>query len=61
MGVGAKKIMTATLQDGSVAVPPIEELEARAERLGLEPDADTVEEIRDALMDAWRVVEESGA
>ena len=61
MGVGAKKIMTATLQDGSVAVPPIEELEARAERLGLEPDADTVEEIRDALLNAWRVVEESGA
>jgi hypothetical protein len=61
MGIGAKKIVAATLQDGSVAIPNIEELEALAERLGLEPDADTVEETRDTLLEAWRVVEERGA
>ena len=61
MGVGAKKIVAATLQDGSVAVPPLEEFEALVERLGLEPDADSVEETRDALLGAWRVVEGSGA
>ena len=61
MGIGAKKIVAATLQDGSVAIPNIEELEALAERLGLEPDADTVEETRDTLLEAWRVVERSGA
>jgi hypothetical protein len=33
-----------------VAVPNIEEIEALAERLGLEPDADTVEETCDALL-----------
>jgi hypothetical protein len=61
LGVGARKIVAATLQDGSVAVPPIEEFEALVERLGLEPDADSVEETRDALLGAWRVVEERGA
>jgi len=61
MGDGAKKIVAATLQDGSVAIPNIEELEALAERLDLEPDSDTVEETRDSLLEAWRVVEGSGA
>jgi hypothetical protein len=61
MGVGAKKIVAATLQDGSVAIPNIEELEALAERLGLEPDAESVEETRDSLLEAWQVVEGKGA
>ena len=61
MGVGAKKIMAAALQEGAVAVAPIEELEALAERLGLEPDAESVEETCDALQEAWRVVEGRGA
>jgi hypothetical protein len=38
----------------------IEDLEARAERLGLEPDAETVEKIREGLAESWRVVEERG-
>jgi hypothetical protein len=60
MGVGAKKIMAATLQDVPEAVAPIEELEAVVARLGLEPDTGSVEEARDKLLEAWRVVEERG-
>ena len=60
MGVGAKKIMAATLLDGPGSVGPIEELEAVAERLGLEPDAGSFEETRATLLEAWQVVEERG-
>ena len=38
----------------------IEDLEVRAKRLGLEADAETVEEIREGLRESWRVVEERG-
>ncbi len=38
----------------------IEDLEALAERLGLEPDAETVEAMRGALTEAWLSVEGRG-
>ena len=51
-----------TLQEGpeAEAVGRIEELKALAERLEVRPDAESVEEIREGLLDAWRVVEEKG-
>ena len=36
------------------------DIEARAERLGLEPDADAVGGIREGLAEAWRVRLERG-
>ena len=61
-GVGAEKILAVTLQEGpeAEAVGRIEELKAVAERLEVRPDAESVEEIREGLLDAWRVVEEKG-
>lgn len=61
-GVGAEKILAVTLQEGPEveAVGRIEELKALAERLEVRPDAESVEEIREGLLDAWRVVEEKG-
>ncbi len=54
MGLDAGKVL-------AVAVPPavgrVEDLEATAERLGLEPDAEKVEEVRAGLTEAWRSVE----
>ncbi len=48
-----------------VIFPPvleqIREMKGRAERLGAEPDAETVEEIREGLAETWRVYEERGA
>jgi hypothetical protein len=41
--------------------PRIEELEAMAQRLDLEPDAESVVEIRKDLAEAWALVEERGA
>jgi hypothetical protein len=38
----------------------IEDLKVRAERLGLEADPETVQEVREGLADNWRVVEERG-
>jgi hypothetical protein len=35
-------------------------LEARAERLGLQADPETVEEVREEFAEIWRVVEERG-
>jgi hypothetical protein len=60
MGVAAEKILVATLQEGpgEEAVRRVEGLKARAERLGLEPDKESVEEIRKPLAEAWSVVEE---
>jgi hypothetical protein len=43
------------------AVSRVEGLKDRAERLGLEPDAESVEEIRKDLAEAWALVEERGA
>jgi hypothetical protein len=41
-------------------VERIEELEHLAQHLDLEPDAETVEEIREGLAESWRVVERAG-
>jgi hypothetical protein len=62
MGVAAEKILVATLQDGpgEEALGRVEGLKDRAERLSLEPDEERVEEIRESLAEAWRVVEERG-
>ena len=42
------------------AVGRIEDLKSLAERLELEPDAETVEEVREGLQESWCVVEERG-
>jgi hypothetical protein len=62
MGLAGEKILVVVLQEGPgrEATSRVGELEGMAERLGLEPDAESVEEIREALLDAWRVVEERG-
>lgn len=48
----------------AVVLEPVEDrvkgLRARVERLELEPDAETVEEIRDGLAESWRVRLERG-
>jgi hypothetical protein len=63
MGVAAEKILVATLQEGpgEEAVGRVEGLKYRAERLGLEHNEESVEEICESLAEAWRVVEERGA
>jgi hypothetical protein len=63
MGVAAEKILAATLREGpgEEAVGRIWELRVLAERLGIEPDSESVEEVREGLLAAWRVVEERGA
>ena len=57
MGVGAEKVVAVVL---APVAGRIEALETRAERLGLEADPETVEEVRDGLRESWRVVEERG-
>jgi hypothetical protein len=57
VGVAAEKVIAVALEP---AVERIESLKARAERLGLEADPETVEEIREGLAESWRVVEERG-
>lgn len=57
VGVGAQKVAAVVLEP---VAGRIEDLEARAERLGLEADAETVEVIREGLAENWRVVEERG-
>jgi hypothetical protein len=56
-GVGAEKLAAVVL---APVVGGIEEMKTRAERLGLEPDAGTVEQVRDGLAESWRVVKERG-
>ena len=57
VGVEAQKVAAVVLEP---VTGRIEDLEARAERLGLEADTETVEEIREGLAESWRVVEERG-
>ena len=57
VGVEAQKVAAVVLEP---VAGRIEDLEARAERLGLEADAETVLEIREGLREIWRVVEERG-
>jgi hypothetical protein len=55
VGVGAQKVVTVVLEPFAGR---IEDLEARAERLGLQADPETVEEVREGFAESWRVVEE---
>jgi hypothetical protein len=59
VGVEAQKVAAVVLEPFA-GLRLLEDLEARAERLGLEPDAETVKEIRDGLAESWHVVEERG-
>jgi len=56
-GVSAEELAAVVLES---LVGGIEDMRARAERLGVEPDAELVEQVREGLADAWRVVEERG-
>jgi hypothetical protein len=57
VGVAAEKVIAVVLEP---AVSQIEVLKSLAERLELEADAETVEEIRDSLRETWSVVEDRG-
>ena len=57
LGLDALKVLTVVLEPG---VTRIGDLEATAERLDLEPDAEQVEEIREGLAEAWRWAEGRG-
>ncbi len=58
VGVEAGALLKVVLEAG---VERIKELEAHAERLELEPEAESVEEIREGLAEVWGVVEKRGA
>ena len=58
MGVAAEKIATVVLQP---VMGRIEDMKERAKRLGVEPDADLVEQMREGLAEAWRTMEARGA
>ena len=57
VGVPAEKVIAVVLEP---VVDRIEELKSLAQRLELESDADTVEQIQEGLAESWRVVEERG-
>jgi hypothetical protein len=57
-GVGAEELAAGVLEP---VVGGIEDMRARAKRLGVEPDAELVEQMREGLAEAWRTVEERGA
>jgi hypothetical protein len=57
-GVCAEDLAAVVL---APVVGGIEDMRARAERLGVEPDADLVERVREGLAEAWRTVEARGA
>jgi hypothetical protein len=57
VGVDAEKVAAVVLEPVADRVGGIE---VRAERLGLELDADAVEEIREGLAEAWRIRLERG-
>ena len=58
VGVSAEKLAAVVLEP---VVGRIEDMRARAERLGVEADAGLVEQMREGLAEAWRVVEARGA
>jgi hypothetical protein len=58
MGVAAEKIATVVLEP---VVGRIEDMKARAERLGVEAEAELVGQMREGLAEAWRTVEARGA
>ena len=53
LGLDALKVLRVVREAGASRV---EDLEALAERLDLDPDPETVEEIREGLTEAWRTV-----
>jgi hypothetical protein len=57
VGVPAEKVIAVVLE---TVAGRIEALKDRAERLELEADAETVEEIREGLTESWRMVEKRG-
>jgi hypothetical protein len=56
-GVSAENLAAVVL---APLVGGIEDMRARAERLGVEPDAGLVEQMREGLAEAWRTVEARG-
>jgi hypothetical protein len=56
-GVDAEKVATVVLEP---TMDLIADMRARAERLGVEADAEIVEMVRETLGESWRVVEERG-
>jgi hypothetical protein len=54
LGLDAEKVLRVVLEP---AVVRVEELEALAERLEIEPDSERVQEIRDDLAEAWSIVD----
>jgi hypothetical protein len=56
-GVGAEKVAAMILEP---AMGRLADMRARAERLGVEADAEIVEEMRQTLGETWHVVEERG-
>ena len=57
IGLEASAILKVVLEAG---VERVEELEDLAQRLGIEPEPETVEEIARGLAEGWRVVERAG-
>jgi hypothetical protein len=57
MGVAAEEIATVVLEP---VMGRIKDMRLRAERLGVKADAELIEEMREKLAEAWRVVEERG-
>jgi hypothetical protein len=57
VGVPAQTVVAVVLEP---VAERLEDLKSRAERLELEPKAETVEEIREGLGESWRVLEKRG-
>ena len=57
VGVPAENVVAVVLEP---VADRIEDLKDRAERLELEPEAATVEELREGLAESWRAVEKRG-
>jgi hypothetical protein len=56
-GVAAEKLAAVVL---APVVGGIEDMRVRAERLGVEPEAGLVEQMREGLAEAWRTVQARG-
>jgi hypothetical protein len=56
-GVEAEKVAAVFLEP---AMGQIADMKARAERMGVEADAERVEMVRETLRESWRVVVERG-
>ncbi len=57
VGVPAEKVVAVVLEQ---LADRIDDLKERAKRLKLEPNAETVEEIREGLAESWHIVEKRG-